>query len=56
MVETLVVVVRGRWGSWCRVVARVVEVEAQVALVAEVEAQVAPGTVVGVGVVVVQAR
>ena len=41
----MVVVVRGRCGSWCGVVAQVVsvaEVVARVALVAEVVAQVAP--------------
>ena len=43
MVGTLVVVVGGRWGSWCGVEVRVVpvaEVIARVAPVAEVVAQV----------------
>ena len=63
VVGSWAVVVRGRWGSWCGVVAQVApvaEVVAQVARVAVVVAQVASvavlGTVVGVGIVVVQAR
>ena len=49
MVEALVVVMRGRWGSWYGVVAQVApvaEVGAQVAPVAEVVARVAPVAVI----------